>query len=312
MSVYTNPHNVLSDKSVAEAENVVNANVSIQADTTITGAAKGKTIQLSTWINWLVVPWHKLRVVWFRMLLQHVDVRPRHVGIILDGNRRFASRQGMKKPWMGHILGAHKVEQVLEWLRLAGVRVVSIWIFSLENFRRPPEEVAALMQLFESELKRLAKNPKIQQYSIRVRAFGRRESLPPSLREAISQAEAATQHHHRFFLNVGIAYSGQEEVIHAIQCWLKAQAKQSPSPSLIQIAQNLSPQVIHQYLYNAEMPDPDLIIRTSGEQRISGFLLWQSAYAEYYFCPVPWPCIREHHILKAIFVFAQRKRRFGL
>ncbi len=263
----------------------------------------------SPWRSYNIFPLN-LYTAWLRFRLRH-EKCPDHVGLILDGNRRFAASQKLEKAWMGHAIGARKVEKVIEWLRLTGVRVVSIWVFSLENFHRTPEEVAVLMQLFESEIANLAKSPKLEQHGICVRAFGVLEALPPQLCQALKKIEADTQHHKNFFLNIGIAYSGQQEIVHAVQTWLNTQAQKPNPPSLKAAAAALSPETLSQHLYNAKLPNPDLIIRTSGEQRTSGFLLWQSAYAEYYFCPANWPEFQEHQLLKALLAYAKRQRRFG-
>jgi short-chain Z-isoprenyl diphosphate synthase len=234
---------------------------------------------------------------------------PRHIGIIMDGNRRFARDRLLGRVTDGHERGADKLEEVLNWCEEVGVQVITVWIFSLDNFKRDPAEVDMLMQLFERKFLELVSHPRIHRNQIRVRSLGKVEVLPPAVRQAIRDAEAATCHYTRRALNIGVAYGGREEIIAAFQRYLRDQAAQGRDAR--EIAESLEPACITPYLYTSELPDPDLIIRTSGEVRLSGFLLWQSVYSEFYFCDTFWPAFRKIDFLRALRDYHHRQRRFG-
>jgi short-chain Z-isoprenyl diphosphate synthase len=234
---------------------------------------------------------------------------PQHVGLILDGNRRFARSVGLPDILDGHRLGAEKLEEVLTWCDELSIRMVSIWILSTENLQRAPDEVAALLELIERKMRDVTRNPKTHAKRMRIRAIGKLEILPPSVREAIREAEEATREYDRFFLNVAVGYGGRQEISDAVQSLLKDRFAQGLSPE--QVVDEVTPDNLGKYLYTYDMPDPDLIIRTSGEVRLSGFLLWQSAYSEFYFCDVFWPAFRRVDLLRAIRSYQQRERRFG-
>lgn len=234
---------------------------------------------------------------------------PHHIGLILDGNRRFAREMGFVDVVEGHRRGADKVEEVLNWCEELGIRMVTIWILSTENLSRPPEELNALLALIERKLREAAVDPKIHRKQLRIRAIGRLEMLPPSTREAIRVAEEATRDYENFFLNVAVGYGGRQEIADGVASLMLERAAQGQD--LASLAEEVSPDLIGKYLYTYELPDPDLIIRTSGELRLSGFLLWQSAYSEYYFCDAYWPSFRRIDFLRAIRSYQQRERRFG-
>jgi short-chain Z-isoprenyl diphosphate synthase len=234
---------------------------------------------------------------------------PEHIGIIMDGNRRFARALRLSDVAEGHARGADKLEEVLNWCEEVGVKVITVWIFSLDNFNRDPREVSGLMRLFEKKFLELVTHARIHRNQIRVRSLGKTGSLPPSVQQAIHDAEEATRHYTRRFLNVGVAYGGREEIVDAFRRHLQEQAAQGRS--VAEIAERLTPDDISAYLYTSSMPDPDLIIRTSGEVRLSGFLLWQSVYSEFYFCDTNWPAFRKIDFLRALRDYNQRKRRFG-
>ena len=256
-----------------------------------------------------------LRQLIYRFYTRHLEdgVRagrlPSHIGLILDGNRRFAREMGFVDVVEGHRRGADKVEEVLGWCEELGVRMVTIWILSTENLSRPPEELNALLGLIERKLREAAVDPKIHRKQLRIRAIGRLEMLPPSTREAIRVAEEATRDYENFFLNVAVGYGGRQEIADAVASLMRERAAQGQD--LVSLAEEVSPDLIGKYLYTYELPDPDLIIRTSGELRLSGFLLWQSAYSEYYFCDAYWPSFRRIDFLRAIRSYQQRERRFG-
>ena len=234
---------------------------------------------------------------------------PRHIGIIMDGNRRYAKAKGMSDVTLGHIKGADKLEDVMNWCEEVGVEVISIWSFSLDNFNREPSEVEGLMQLFEKKFLELVTHPRIHKNQVRVRSLGQVDHLPEPVRKAIQDAEEATRHYTRRSLNVGVAYGGREEIVNAFKRFLSAEGEKGKSVK--EIAQALEPASIHPYLYTSDQPDPDLIIRTSGEVRLSGFLLWQSVYSEFYFCDTNWPAFRKIDFLRALRDYNLRQRRFG-
>lgn len=235
--------------------------------------------------------------------------KPEHIGIIMDGNRRFAKEIGAKSVVEGHYKGADKLDEVLSWCELAGVKVVSVWGLSIDNFNRPADEVSGLMSLFERKFLELVTDKRIHRDRIRVRSMGRTELLPEAVRRAIAEAEKATAHYDRRVLNVCVAYGGREEILDAFRSYLKAAEDQGWT--LAQARERCSAEVLAKHLYGSELPDPELIIRTSGEIRLSGFMLWQSAYSEYYFCDVHWPQFRKIDFLRALRAYHQRQRRFG-
>ncbi|MDH5752452.1 MAG: polyprenyl diphosphate synthase [Deltaproteobacteria bacterium] len=234
---------------------------------------------------------------------------PRHIGIIMDGNRRFARDLHFQDVNLGHARGADKLEEVLNWCEELEVKVVSVWVFSLDNFKRDPSEVDGLMELFERKFLELVTHPRIHQQQIRVRSLGRTDVLPARVQEAIRVAEEATRHYTRRHLNVVVAYGGREEIIDAFRQYLQEGLRKKQS--LERIIEDLEPGSIEGYLYTSQLPDPDLIIRTSGEIRLSGFLLWQSVYSELYFCDSNWPAFRKIDFLRALRNYNNRQRRFG-
>ncbi len=246
-----------------------------------------------------------------RRLLREVQrgVLPRHIGLILDGNRRYARELGLADPLEGHRLGADKLEQVLDWLEQLQIRIITIYVLSTENLSRPHAELSGLLSLIESKMRKVAVDPKIHRKGVRVRAVGQLELLPPSLQEAIAQAQETTHAYNNFCLNIAVGYGGRQEIADAVKQLLRDRARRG-SP-LEQAAEEITPEEIGKYLYMYDLPDPDLIIRTSGEFRLSGFLLWQSAYSEFYFCDTYWPAFRKIDLLRAIRNYQQRKRRFG-
>ncbi len=234
---------------------------------------------------------------------------PRHIGVIMDGNRRFARRNGFGSPLDGHARGADKLDEVLNWCEEAGVHAVSVWVFSMDNFNREPSEVDGLMDLFEKKFQELVTHPRIHRYQIRVHSFGRVDVLPEAVRKAIREAEQATAHYTRRVLNVGVAYGGRQEIVDAFRSHLQDEGRKGRS--IDEICESLQPKSIEPYLYTSHVPDPELIIRTSGEIRLSGFLLWQSVYSEFYFCDTNWPAFRKIDFLRALRDYHQRQRRFG-
>ncbi len=242
-----------------------------------------------------------------RLLLQKIlgAPVPRHLAIIMDGNRRFAVSHGLLVT-EGHEHGREKLEELLDWCLETGIRILTVYALSTENLSRPKEEVDRLMELFTQAFRDIAVDDRVHRHRIRVRAIGNRSVLPRGVQEAIAVAEAATKDYDQYSYNVAIAYGGREEILRAIR-HLAVEVK----------AGRLDPEAIDQkmvasQLYTAELPDPDLIFRTSGEERISNFLLWQSAYAELYFADVLWPGLTKLDFLRAIRSFQLRRRHYGL
>jgi short-chain Z-isoprenyl diphosphate synthase len=234
---------------------------------------------------------------------------PNHVGLILDGNRRHARAQDITDPTEMYGRGADKLNEVLEWCANLGIKVVTLWVLSTDNLTRSTEETSAILAVIESKMRQLREEPEIHHRKVRVRASGRLDLLPPSLTEAIRAAQQATETYDAMCINIAVAYGGREEIIDAVRQLLLE--KNNSGKSLSTIAEELTPADIARHLYSADLPEPDLIIRTSGEVRLSGFLLWQSVYSEFYFSDVYWPAFRRIDFLRAIRSFQQRKRRFG-
>lgn len=233
---------------------------------------------------------------------------PRHLGLILDGNRRFARASGMQRE-MGHSFGADKAHEVLQWCLELGIPAVTIWVLSTDNTSRDPEELAHILKLLEQEARNLATDPRIHANGVRVRAIGQHRDFPPTVLDALQDLERKTAHYTGMRLNIAVGYGGREEIVDAVKAHLHAQA--AAGTGLTQAAETLQPEDISRHLYAADIPDPDFIIRTSGEIRLSGFMLWQSVYSEYYFCDVYWPGFRRVDFLRALRDFQGRDRRFG-
>ena len=230
---------------------------------------------------------------------------PGHVGLIMDGNRRWARQMGMASPSLGHKYGAEHVEDVLNWCERAGIRHATVFVCSAENLqRRGDAEIAFLMQVIEDVLAAQLARP---QATWQVHIAGTLDVLPGSTARALKQAleatrECATGAH----VTLAIGYGGRQEVIDAIRALLYEQAE---GGTLAGLAETLTTDDIARHLYTAGQPDPDLIIRTSGEQRVSGFLPWQSVHSELYFCDAYWPAFREIDFLRALRSFAARQDR---
>jgi tritrans,polycis-undecaprenyl-diphosphate synthase [geranylgeranyl-diphosphate specific] len=234
------------------------------------------------------------------------DVKPEHVAIILDGNRRWAYERSLN-PWIGHQLGADKIEDLLDWCLGLDVKSVTLYAFSTENFRRNPQEVNKILEIAEEKLFEILTDERIQRNKIRVKVIGRPKLLPEKLQRLITQVEESTKDYHEHFLNVALAYGGRAEIVDATKKIAQEVETGALSPK------EIDEQLFEQYLYTAHMPkqDPDVIIRTSGEERLSGFLLWQSAYSELCFLDVNWPDFRRIDFLRAVRTYQRRRRRFG-
>ncbi|MGC9345861.1 MAG: polyprenyl diphosphate synthase [Candidatus Bathyarchaeales archaeon] len=233
-------------------------------------------------------------------------VKPEHMAIILDGNRRWASKKALD-PWFGHEKGAEKVEQLLDWCLKLGVKSITLYAFSMENFRRPRDEVEEIMRITKEEFQKILTDERIRKNKVRVKVIGRVSLLPKTLQQLIMNVEKATQDYDEHFINIAFAYGGRAEIVDAARKIAEKVHEGGLSP------EKIDEQVFERYLYTSYMPkqDPDLIIRTSGEERLSGFLLWQSAYSELCFLDVYWPEFRLIDLLRAVRTFQKRKRRFG-
>jgi short-chain Z-isoprenyl diphosphate synthase len=234
---------------------------------------------------------------------------PGHIGIILDGNRRHARSLGITDPRTVYDIGAGKLDDVLGWCTELRIPTVTLWVFSPENLRRPTEEVSGIFGAIQAKLAALASDPRIHQGRIRVRAIGKLSLVPEATQAAIRAAEDATAMYDGMRLNIAVAYGGRQEIVDAISAFLSDNATPDMRPS--ELIARLTPEAVGRYLYTAGLPDPDLIIRTSGEVRLSGFMLWQSAHSEFYFTDVHWPAFRKIDFLRAIRAYQLRQRRFG-
>ena len=239
-------------------------------------------------------------------LLQQIKQHPvpKHIAIIMDGNRRFAKSFDLY-PEAGHFFGRDKIEDVLEWCFELGIENLTLYAFSTENFSRSNNEVKALMDLCKSELERATKDSRIHKNKVRVRVLGNLETLPEDIRSSAQYVVDETKDYDKHSLNIALAYGGREEIINAIQ-----KIANDVKTGTIKIG-DITESTVSKYLYTNGLPDPDIILRTSGEERISNFLLWQLAYSELYFSDVFWPAFQKRDFLKVIMTCQQRKRRFG-
>jgi short-chain Z-isoprenyl diphosphate synthase len=259
-------------------------------------------------VNALQTPFYRVYERWLEA--QALQWRmPKHIGIIMDGNRRFARFMGASDVAVGHKLGADKLREMLDWCFKHEISVVTVWGFSIDNFARNSEEVSGLLALFEQKTLEMVDSPDLHDNHVRVRFIGRRDLLPASLQQAISAVEHATGHYERFVLNIALAYGGREELADAFRDYLSHLLR--TGKDLQHALEHFNHKAVERYLYTSGLPEPDLIIRTSGEVRMSGFLMWQSAYSEYYFCDTNWPAFRKIDFLRALRSYDERQRRFG-
>lgn len=232
------------------------------------------------------------------------DPVPQHVAIIMDGNRRFARELGLD-PNVGHLFGRDKLEQVLEWCFELGIKNLTVYAFSTENFQRDSAEVQTLMDLCKQELDRAAEDSRIHKNKVRIRILGKIGSLPDDISKSAQYLMDRTKDYDNYSFNIALAYGGKEEIIHAVK-----EIASDVKKGKLKIDDIKEP-IVSKYLYTNGLPDPDLVLRTSGEERISNFLLWQLAYSELYFSDVYWPAFQKRDFLRAIRTCQQRKRRFG-
>jgi short-chain Z-isoprenyl diphosphate synthase len=228
---------------------------------------------------------------------------PRHIGVMLDGNRRWARANGFEVR-DGHQAGADKIKDLLHWCEDAGVEVVTLWLLSTDNLGRSPKEIVPLLQIIETAVADLA-----AEHRWRLHPIGALDLLPAETARSLKASAEATRDVAGLHVNVAVGYGGRREIADAVRAMLLEQAAQGLSVE--EIAERVSVEAIEAHLYTKGLPDPDLVIRTSGEQRLGGFLLWQSAKSEFYFCEAYWPDFRHVDFLRALRSYAERERRFG-
>ena len=248
-------------------------------------------------IKGLIYPWYEKR------LLRKLDYSktPHHIGIIVDGNRRWAKAKTVDAR-SGHQAGADKILEFLKWCEDANVKIVTIWLLSTDNFKRSHQELEELLKIIANLVDELSKTKRWN-----VKVVGALDLLPDWMSDQFRKM--SNDSNSAMDVNVAIGYGGRREIVDAIKAYLHSE--RDKGASIEQAAAELNDEVISKFLYTAGQPDPDLLIRTSGEQRLGGFLLWQSTHSEFYFCEAYWPDFRRVDFLRALRAYAQRQRRFG-
>ena len=224
---------------------------------------------------------------------------PHHLAIIMDGNGRWAQSRGLPR-LAGHRAGTENIRRILESCVEHGIKILTLYAFSTENWGRPNAEVRGIMRILEQTIDR--ELPELHQNGVQLRHIGRLEDIAEGLRQKVHEAIELTKHNDRIILNVAFNYGGRAEIVDAVRRIVESEVD----------SDRLDEHLFGQYLYTAGLPDPDLIIRTAGELRISNFLIWQSAYSEYYATPTYWPDFNEEELHKALLEYSRRERRFGL
>ena len=246
--------------------------------------------------------------VYERRLKTQVEAEeiPGHIGIILDGNRRWAQFQGVSQG-LGHQEGANRAEELLDWCHELGIKTVTLYVLSTENLDRTQEELKELFELIEARLRRLLNDERIIRYKVNVRAIGHLDLLPESIVDLLEAIERKTSDYQEHYLNIAVAYGGRAEITDVVRSVAQDAKSGRLDPG------SISEETVSARLYTAYLPnqEPDLIIRTSGEERMSGFLLWQGAYSELVFVDVFWPAFRFIDLLRAVRTYQKRKRRYG-
>ncbi|WP_190022999.1 isoprenyl transferase [Streptomyces hiroshimensis] len=251
----------------------------------------------------------KLRDLVYRLYARRVEGRldhaqvPKHIGVILDGNRRWARADG-RTTEQGHQAGADKISELLGWCAETDVEVVTLWMLSTDNLDRPAVELNPLLGIIENTVRGLAADGRW-----RVHHVGTMDLLPARTQSVLKEAEQDTLGTGGILVNVAVGYGGRQEIADAVRSLVLEAAENGTSYE--ELAEQVDVDHITKHLYTRGQPDPDLIIRTSGEQRLSGFMLWQSAHSEYYFCEVFWPAFRKVDFLRALRDYAARHRRYG-
>ena len=234
---------------------------------------------------------------------------PHHVALIMDGNRRWAREVGLREIRSGHRHGADKAIELLDWCAAVGIGEVTLWALSLENLARSDDEVGTIAGIATDALTQLATGRRRTRIPVRLRVIGRRDVLPETLRAAIEDASSVSRDDGAMTVTVALGYSGRDELLEAFRATVRDLVTSGTDPAALPEA--LTEEALAAHLYTVGSSDPDLIIRTSGEIRLSGFLPWQSVYSEYYFSDAYWPAFREIDFLRAIRTYQQRRRRFG-
>ncbi|UQX87767.1 isoprenyl transferase [Jatrophihabitans telluris] len=230
---------------------------------------------------------------------------PRHVAVMLDGNRRWARAAGLSDVNDGHAAGAELIDQLLEWCAEVGVEHVTLWLLSTDNLTRDPAELVPLLKIIENVAGQLSADDR----RWRVNVVGALDLLPADTAGVLKAAEERSADKTGLTVNLAVGYGGRREIADAVRSLLQEQAQ--AGTSIEELAESIDVEHIADHLYTKGQPDPDLVIRTSGEQRLSGFLLWQSAHSEFYFCDALWPDFRKVDFLRALRDFSERQRRFG-
>ena len=248
---------------------------------------------------------YKIYEKWLERVIRKGKI-PSHIAIIMDGNRRWAAKKGLE-PWLGHRAGAEKVEEVVKWCLNLGVKVITLFVLSTENFKRTRRELEELFNLLREKASEYLNSDLIHKNRIRIKVIGRKQLLPADLRELLEKLEKATEGYDKLFVNLAIAYGGRAEITDAAR-----NLARDVIAGRIRL-EDINEDLVSKYLYTADLPspEPDMIIRTSGEERISNFLLWQSAYSELVFLDVYWPEFRKIDLMRAIRTYQTRVRRFG-
>lgn len=253
---------------------------------------------------------NKLRRLALRLYTRRVEGRldtdraPKHIGVILDGNRRWAKAAGGTAR-QGHEAGAAKIQELLTWCDETDVEVVTLWLLSTDNLNRHEDELIPLLSIVEGAVRDIAEDGRW-----RVHHVGALDVLPERTRQVLREAEELAGGRDGMLVNVAVGYGGRQEIVDAVRSLLAKRAAEGQT--LEQVAESIGLEDIAEHLYTSGQPDPDLVIRTSGEQRLSGFMLWQSAHSEYYFCEVYWPAFRKVDFVRALRDYAARHRRYGI
>lgn len=255
-------------------------------------------------LRWIGAYW-----IYEKWLTEQVkkEEMPRHVSLILDGNRRWAERHKLQS-WVGHQYGSKVVDDLLDWCLDLGIETVTLYALSTENLKRSPEEVEQIRDILRKKVAEARQDSRVREHQVRITILGRTNLLPTDLRDELRELERETRGHDKHFLNVAIAYGGRAEIVDAVRKISEKAVRKEITPD------EIDEDLVEANLYTAKIPDsdPDLIIRTSGEERISNFLIWQSAYSEFVFLDVYWPAFRKIDLLRAIRTYQHRSRRMGL
>ncbi len=249
---------------------------------------------------------YKLYEKWLEETIKKGEI-PTHIAVIMDGNRRWARKRGLY-PWLGHRFGAEKVDELIEWCINLGIKVITIYALSTENLKRSKRELDEILRLLKEKSLEYVNDERLHKHGVRVKVIGRKDLLPRDVRESLEKLEEATSKYNNLYLNLAVAYGGRAEIVDASKNLIKDVLAGKVKVDEIDEA------ILERYLYTSDIPnhEPDMIIRTSGEERISNFLLWQSAYSELVFLDVYWPEFRKIDLMRAIRIYQKRQRRFGV